>query len=64
MGIYKCATKEEDKRKRYWTYVEKDGGLDEIRDELADTMRSHYDRLDRIAGAAAGRPAEVRAARG
>jgi hypothetical protein len=30
-------------------YVEKDGGRDEIRDELAETMRSHYDRLDRIA---------------
>lgn len=35
MGLYKkwCeATKEKDKRKRYWTYVEKDGGRDEIRD--------------------------------
>ncbi|WP_368911888.1 hypothetical protein [Taklimakanibacter deserti] len=43
MGLYKqwCdATKEEDKRKRYWTYVEKDGGRDEIRDDLAETMRS------------------------
>ena len=41
--------KEKDKRKRYWTYVEKDGGRDEIRDDLAETMRSHYDRLERIA---------------
>lgn len=52
MVLYKkwCdATKEQDKRKRYWTYVEKDGGRDEIRDNLAETMRSHYDRLDRIA---------------
>jgi hypothetical protein len=52
MGLYKkwCnATKENDKRKRYWTYVEKNRGRDEIRDELAETVRSHYDRLDRIA---------------
>ena len=52
MGLYKkgCeATKEEDKRRRYWTYVEKDGGRDEIRDDLAETIRSHYDRLERIA---------------
>jgi Cap4 SAVED domain len=52
VGIYKkwCdATKGKEKRKRFWTYVEKDGGRDEIRDELAETMRSHYDRLDRIA---------------
>ncbi len=52
MGLYKkwCdATKEEDKRKRYWAFVEKNGGRDEIREELAETMRSHYDRLDRIA---------------
>ena len=43
------ATKEKDKRKRYWTYVEKDGGRDEIREDLAETIRSHYDRLERIA---------------
>lgn len=52
MGLYKTwcdATKEKDKRKRYWTYVEKDSGRDEIRDDLAETMRSHYDRLERIA---------------
>jgi hypothetical protein len=43
------ATKEKNKRKRYWTYVEKDGARDEIRDDLAKTVRSHYDRLERIA---------------
>lgn len=43
------STKEKDKRKHYWTYVEKDGGRDEIRDDLAETIRSHYDRLERIA---------------
>jgi hypothetical protein len=42
-------TKQEDKRKHYWTYVEKEGGRDEIRDDLAETIRSHYDRLERIA---------------
>ena len=52
MSLYErwCdATREEDKRKRYWTYVEKDGGRDEIRDDLAKTIRSHYDRPERIA---------------
>ena len=52
MGLYAnwCeSTKEKDKRKRYWVYVEKDGGRDQIRDELAKTIRSHYDRLERIA---------------
>ncbi len=43
------ATKEKDERRRYWTYAEKDGGRDEIRDALAKTMRSQYNRLDRIA---------------
>ena len=43
------ATKEKDKRKRYWTDVEKDVGRDEIRDGLAEAMRAHYDRLERIA---------------
>ncbi|WP_430258886.1 HamA C-terminal domain-containing protein [Neorhizobium sp. IRS_2294] len=43
------ATKEKDKRKHYWTYVEKHAGRDEIRDDLAETVRSHYDRLERIA---------------
>ena len=52
MGLYEkwCdATKEKKKRKRYWTYVEKDGGRDEVRDDLTKTIRSHYDRLERIA---------------
>ena len=52
MGLYGkwCEpTKEKNKRKHYWTYVEKDGGRDEIRDDLVETIRSHYDRLERIA---------------
>lgn len=52
MGLYErwCeSAKEKNKRKHYWTYVEKDGGRDEIRDDLAETIRSHYDRLERIA---------------
>jgi hypothetical protein len=43
------SNKEKYERKHYWTYIEKDGGRDEIRDELAETIRSHYDRLERIA---------------
>ena len=43
------STKEKDRRKHYWTYAEKEGGRDEIREELAETIRSHYDRLERIA---------------
>lgn len=52
MGLYKdwCAgKKEKTKRKRYWTYSEKLGGRAAIRDDLAETIRSHYDRLERIA---------------
>lgn len=52
MGLYErwCeATKESDKRKHYWTYAEKDAGRDEISGDLAETIRSHYDRLERIA---------------
>jgi hypothetical protein len=52
VALYKkwCdATKEKNQRKQYWTLVEKDGGRDEIRDALAETMRSHYERLERIA---------------
>lgn len=52
MGLYSkwCdVSKQRDKRKRYWTYVEKDGGREDIRGELAETVRSHYDRLERIA---------------
>jgi hypothetical protein len=51
MGLYETwcdATREKDKRKLNWTYVEKDG-RDENRDDLAETMRSHYDRLERMA---------------
>lgn len=43
------STKEEDERKHYWTYVEMDGGRDEVRKDLAETIRSHYDKLERIA---------------
>ena len=43
------ATRTNNKRKQYWTYVEKDGGRDQICDDLAETIRSHYDRLERIA---------------
>ncbi|KAB2704075.1 MULTISPECIES: Hachiman antiphage defense system protein HamA [Pseudomonadota] len=42
-------TKEKDERKEYWCLVEKAGGRDAIRESLAETVRSHYDRLDRIA---------------
>jgi hypothetical protein len=52
VGLYKkwCnATKSEHKRKNYWTYVEKQGGRDKVRDNIAETIRSHYDRLERIA---------------
>lgn len=43
------ATQEREKRKHYWTYVEKEGGREEICDDLAMTIRSHYQRLERIA---------------
>ena len=43
------ATKEEAARKRYWTYVERARGRDRICNELTEAMRSHYDRLERIA---------------
>ncbi|HMM45301.1 MAG TPA: DUF1837 domain-containing protein [Candidatus Macondimonas sp.] len=52
MGLYErwCdSTKERDRRKHYWIYVEKDGGRNEIRRDLAETIRSHYDWLERIA---------------
>ena len=42
-------SRKRDKRKRCWTYVEKDGGRDKIRDDLAEIIRSHYDRPERIA---------------
>lgn len=37
------------KRKRLWRLTEKDGGRKGIQTELAEIMRSHYDRLERIA---------------
>lgn len=43
------AAKEQDKRKHYWALVEKAGGREAIRSDLAATMRSHYDRHERIA---------------
>ena len=52
MALYRRwfdATKEEKARKRYWTYVERAGGRDKVRDDLAQTIRSHYVRLERIA---------------
>jgi hypothetical protein len=52
VGMYKrwCdTTKENDKRKRYWTYVEKAGGRGKIRGDLTEAIRAHYDRLERIA---------------
>jgi hypothetical protein len=42
-------TKETNERKEYWSLVEKAGGRDAIRASLAVIVRSHYDRLDRIA---------------
>lgn len=45
-----CEKREnEDRRKHFWTLVEKSGGRDAVRQRLPETMRSHYDRLDRIA---------------
>lgn len=52
MGLYKrwCeSTIEKGERKHYWTYVERAGGRIEIREDLVKTIRSHYDRLERIA---------------
>ena len=52
MTLYKewCdTTKEKEGRKHYWSFVEKAEGRDDIRDGLTETMRSHYDRLERIA---------------
>ena len=52
MGLYGrwCdASRKRHKRKRYWTFVEKNGGRDEVRDDMAETIRSHYVRLEHIA---------------
>ena len=43
------ATKGKEKRKHYWTFVEMHAGREEIRDDLTKVIRSHYDRLERIA---------------
>jgi hypothetical protein len=40
---------EEDKKKRLWKLIEKDDGRATIVEGLAETVRSHYDSLDRIA---------------
>ncbi|WP_425624553.1 HamA C-terminal domain-containing protein [Agrobacterium radiobacter] len=52
MGLYNrwCkASRKKDGRKRYWTFVEKEGGREAISSSLAETVRSHYDRLENIA---------------
>ena len=52
MGLFDdwCAQQEdEEAQKHFWMLVEKAGGRDAIRARLAETMRSHYERLDRIA---------------
>ena len=52
MGLFTdwCGkSQSKDKLKHFLTLVEKDGGRDAIRDRLAETMRSHYEHLNRIA---------------
>ena len=45
-----CDNEEEaNQKKRLWKLTEKDEGRSAILDGLADTVRSHYDSLDRIA---------------
>jgi hypothetical protein len=45
-----CGQQQNDEeRKHFWILVEKAGGRTAVRDRLAETMRSHYERLDRIA---------------
>jgi hypothetical protein len=45
-----CSLEEKkDKRRRLWTLTERDGAREGIRADLAETMRSHYERLERIA---------------
>lgn len=41
--------REENRRKRFWTLTEKVGGREAIKTHLSETVRSHYDSLDRIA---------------
>lgn len=38
-----------DDKKRLWKLIEKPGGRETISDQLTETIRSHYDRLERIA---------------
>ena len=40
---------EEDKKKRLWKLTEKDDGRAAIVEDLAETVRSHYNSLERIA---------------
>jgi hypothetical protein len=52
MGLFAdwCGKKQiKDKQKHFLTFAEKGGGRNAIRDRLAETMRFHYERLDRIA---------------
>jgi hypothetical protein len=45
-----CSSDQDDQgRKHYWTLSEKNGGREAIQRLLARTVRSHYDRLERIA---------------
>ena len=45
-----CDSDEEaNQKKRLWKLTEKDEGRSAILDDLAETVRSHYDSLDRIA---------------
>lgn len=41
--------RDNDGRKRMWKFTERDGGRAAIAGDLIDTLRSHYDELDRIA---------------
>lgn len=41
--------KQPDRRRHLWTLTEKDGAREDIRDDLVQVIRSHYDRLERIA---------------
>ena len=43
------ASRNNDRKKHYWTYVEKKNGRAKISDKLTKTIRSHYDRLENIA---------------
>ncbi len=52
MALYRnwCdTTKHEDGRKKYWCFIEKAGGRDANRASLVETVRAHYDHLERIA---------------